>query len=230
MTDIFNIPNDEHVAIAGRTGTGKTQVCRVLLARKTYVIVLDTKGLFYWPEVPGTKWDNREKYKHILLDGGPELTLIDRLELLPRVKTPKIIYRPKWEELTLDFYNAFYQWCYRRGNNVVYTDELMSVCENPFKYPEYLKAIMTRGRELKVPHWGATQRPANIAAVTMSEASHFFVFDLNLATDRKKMVDISGVEEFNVKPSTLPGADKHSFWYYNVEVSSLFPARLKLKK
>ena len=218
------IRTDEHVLVAGRTGTGKTVLCRVYLAGFKNVVVLDTKGLFSWTEVPGTKW--KGKKNHILVDGNKVLTLTDRLETLPRIKTPKIIYRPRFEEMTLEHYNEFYRWAYLRGNTIVYTDEVMSVCKNPFTYPDFLKAIMTRGRELNVAHWGATQRPSNIAVITISEATHFFIFDLNVEADREKLISISGCQEFKEKPSTKFG--KHSFWYYHVDKDSAAPARLQI--
>jgi energy-coupling factor transporter ATP-binding protein EcfA2 len=221
------IGNDEHVLIAGRTGSGKTVLARVYLAHKKHVAVLDTKGRFSWPEIPGTKWKKGDKQDHILLDGGENLTLTTRLDRLPHIKTPKIIYRPRFEEMTLEYYNEFYKWCYRRENTIVYTDEVMSVCKNPFTYPEYLKAIMTRGRELNVAHWGATQRPAGIAAIVISEASHFFIFDLNKPEDRETLTKISGCMEFKVKPSKVYG--KHAFWYFYVDEDHAYPAKLELK-
>ena len=215
------IYTDEHVFIAGRTGTGKTWLAKNFLKGYKNVVVLDTKGLFSWTEIPGTKWHGRSGNKvinHILDDGAKILTLTNKLEKLPHIKTPKIIYRPGFEEMTLEHFNEFYRWCYFRGNTIVYTDELFSICKNPLTYPEYLKGIMTRGRELNVAHWGATQRPSGIPVVTISEATHFFIFDLNNPDDRIKVATITGCPEFKIKPSEVK--DKHSFWYYNVNDSS----------
>lgn len=211
------IYTDEHVFIAGRTGTGKTRLTRQFLAGYKNVVVLDTKGLFSWTEIPKTKWKGRvagKQTNHILVDGAGVLTLTTHLADLARIRTPKIIYRPVLEEQTLEHYNEFYKWCYLRGNTIVNTDELFSICKNPLTYPEYLKGIMTRGRELNVSHWGATQRPSGIPIVTISEASHFFIFDLNNPDDRIKIATISGCPEFKTKPSDI--ASRHSFWYYDV--------------
>lgn len=222
----MKIKDDEHVLIAGRTGSGKTQLARVYLAGVKNVVVLDTKGRFSWPEVPGTQWEKGIRSSHRLVEGGKNLTLVTRLDHLKKARTPKIIYRPVHEEMHIDYYNEFYRWCYLRQNTTVYTDEVMSVCKNHQTYPEFLKAIMTRGRELRVVHWGSTQRPANIAVVAISEATHFFVFDLNMESDRKKLTEISGCLEFMERPQVRYG--KYSFWYYHVERDVALPARLKL--
>jgi MoxR-like ATPase len=183
---------DEHVFIAGRNGTGKTFLARAYLSRFANVAVLDNKGLFQWPEV--------EK---------KELTIVTRLADLLYLRTPKVIYRPRWEEQKNEYWDAFYQWAYRRMNTAVLTDEIFSVCpRGPMVYPEYLKAILTRGRERRVAHWGLTQRPASIPIVCMSEAMHIFSFSLNIEEDRKRLRAITGAEEF------LQRVDGHRWWYF----------------
>jgi hypothetical protein len=197
----------EHVFIAGRTGSGKTYLARKYLARYPQVVALDTKGTMTWPEVP-----------------AEDLTLVERLTDLTAAKTSKIIYRPGWQELEFDYYNEFFRWCYQRGHTLVWVDEAMSICPNPHKIPDYYKAILTRGRELKVAVWSLTQRPAGIPQVIMSEATHFFIFDLNMPQDRQKLTEVTGAQELLEKPSTGYGA--YSFWYYNVEREAATPARL----
>lgn len=195
-------PN-EHVFVAGRTGSGKTFLARKYLAGFRHVAVLDTKGTLEWPEVP-----------------PEELTVVTRLSDLNAVETPKIIYRPVWEEMTEEFYDAFFSWAYRRRNTVVWVDEVMSVAPNPHRIPEHAKAILTRGRELNVAMWALTQRPSGIPQVFMSEATHFFVFDLNLPQDREKLVEVTGAPELYQKPG------KYIFWYYHVAGEKAIRARL----
>lgn len=187
------IPPNEHVFIAGRTGTGKTWLARKYAAGYKYTVVLDTKRTFKWPEVAEN-----------------EVTIVERLRDIGEVTTSKIIYRPVWEEMNMQFYNRFFQWCYMRGNTVVLVDEIMQVCKNAGTIPDFMRAIYAQGRELNVAIWGCTQRPNTIPQMCISEASHLFIFELNLPKDREKIVDVSGYEEFNEKPG------QYNFWYQNI--------------
>lgn len=206
----YYVKPNEHVFVAGRTGTGKTWLARKYLSNYQNVVALDTKGTLVWPEVP-----------------KEELTVITSLTELDGVKTSKIIYRPIWEEMEFDFYNQFFRWCYMRRNTIVWVDEAMSVCPNPMKIPEFYKAILTRGRELNTAAWSLTQRPSGLPQVILSEATHFFVFDLNLPQDREKLVETTGAEEFYERPSQY---GKYAFWYFRVDNDHAVPARLVEKR
>lgn len=201
MSKRVYIKPNEHVFIAGRTGSGKTFLARNYLAGYENVVVLDTKGTLTWEE-------------------AEEVTVVTHLADISRAETGKIIYRPVWEELAEEFYNAFFRWCYERGNTIVWVDEVMSVCPNAHRIPEFYKAILTRGRELNVAAWSITQRPANIPLVIMSESTHFFVFDLNLEEDRKRLTEITGMIELSKKPG------KYNFWYARIDADRPIKARL----
>jgi hypothetical protein len=204
----LEIRDSEHVFIAGRTGTGKTVCARQYLTGFKYVVALDTKGKLRWPEIE-----------------PKDVTVVKHLKDLPDVQTPKIIYRPVWNELDSDYYNEFFRWCYKRENTVVWVDEVMGVCKSPFDIPDYYRAILTRGRELHVAVWSLTQRPSGIPQLIISEATHLFVYDLNLPQDRAKLVDVTGAEELSLRPNIVSGK-KYSFWYYHVEAENARLARL----
>lgn len=214
------IPVNEHVFIPGRTGSGKTFLAKKYLANYQNVVVLDTKGLVSWPEIPDTEWTGEEK--EILKNNGKNenLSMVFKLKDLETADTPKIIYRPPWEELEEEYFNAFFQWIYRRKNTIVWVDEVMSVCPNPHKIPEFYKAILTRGRQRKTAVWSLTQRPSGIPQIIMSESTHFFVFDLNLPQDREKLVEVTGAVELYEKPG------KYVFWYYHVETEKAYKAKI----
>lgn len=212
------IKPDEHVFIAGRTGSGKTFLAKKYLPGYENVVVLDTKGLVSWPEIPGTKWTGRKN--HILVDGAGKLTLVTKLADLEGVETSKIIYRPDFNELTQEYFNAFFKWIYQRQNTICWIDEAMSVSPSPHTIPEFYKAILTRGRERNTAVWSLTQRPSGIAALIMSESTHFFVFDLNMPQDRDKLTDVTGAKQFLEKPG------KYKFWYYHVEWEDAVKAQL----
>lgn len=210
----LTIPPNQHVLIAGRTGSGKTWMARKYLANYNHVIALDTKGLLSWPEIPGTVWGKGERHEHELLDPGPHLTLTDTLADLPHITTPKIIYRPKLEELNEEYINEFFRFCYHRENTIVWIDEAMSICPSPYKIPYWYQACLTRGRQKYVACWSLTQRPSGIPQIILSESSHFFIFDLNLPTDREKLANVTGCNSLLEKPG------QYLAWYYNVQAET----------
>ena len=183
---------DEHVFIAGRTGSGKTWLARKYLAGYRNVVALDTKGTLAWPEA------------------GPELATVTRLSELGGVKGGRVIYRPVFEELNLESYDRFFSWAYLRGDTIVWVDELMSVAPGPLKMPESYRACLTRGRERRVAVWSLTQRPSGVPLVALSEATHVFAFDLTLEDDRKRLVSATGQKEFFERPG------RYAFWYYDM--------------
>jgi len=198
------IKPDEHVFIAGRTGSGKTWLAKKYLAGYENVFCLDIKGTLKWDDVP-----------------KDELTIITHVKDLEKVNTPKCIYKPDPAEMELDFYDEFFKFIYNRGNTICWIDECMSVTPNAQRIPFYYKAIMTRGRELGVAAWSLTQRPSGINLLPISEATHIMAFDLNLPQDRKRIADLTGAFEFLDKPG------RFNFWYYNVKNEHAVLARLK---
>jgi len=204
------IPTNQHVFIAGRTGSGKTFLAEQYLNGYKNVCVLDTKGLFTWESA------------------GKEVEIVTKISDLPLAVKSKIIYRPIWQEMKPEYYNAFFEWCYNRRNTIVYVDEFMSVSDNPFKIPDYCKAILTRGREHNVSLWVSTQRPSGISQIAISEASHFFIFTLNLQTDREKVASITGMRELLERPEdAATHKEKYIFWYVNIEKERAILAKLK---
>jgi hypothetical protein len=173
------------------TGSGKTYLTKVYAAGMNNVIVLDTKGTFDWQPLI------------------PDAPIFYHLKDLMHFKEGKAIYRPVFQELTQAYYNAFFKWCYLRKNTRVIIDEAMQVCPGPNIMPEYLKGILTRGRELKVTVWACTQRPKTIPLSLMSEATHNFIFTLNLEADRRR---VNEVINYNEIVDYIP--ELYHFWYY----------------
>ena len=197
----------EHCFIAGRTGSGKTYLLNAMamhVSDRFNVIVHDTKGT-----------DIFSKYRIY--------TRLD--ELITSKEVNKIgifVYRPDFEELEMSYYNRFYEWIYYRKNCIVIIDEAMQVCESVSKYPSYLKGILTRGREYNISAWVCTQRPKTLPLFLLSEATKFFVFGLNLLDDRKRIVEITGREEF-----LRHEACKYCFRYYDIKRNEYYVAKVK---
>jgi hypothetical protein len=204
------IKNDEHVFIAGQTGSGKSFLKQAYLSGYKNVISLDLKGkLTYEPFIN-------------------DVPVYDNLEDLMKVGEGKYIYRPRFEELEdTSYVEKFFEWIYHRQNTICDIDEIMALNEmgGSNYIPRYAKAILTRGRERQTTIWGATQRPKTIPLVYMSEASHYFIFSLKLQDDRRR------VQEFIPHSEIMEEIPKktHKFWYYNDDMDRPVKASMKIK-
>lgn len=199
------IKSNEHCFFTGKTQSGKTFCATVYLAGFKNVIVLDTKGLFSFDSIV------------------KDVPLFTQLEDLMKFGEGKAIYRPRFEELNEEYYERFFKWIYERMNTICYVDELMQICKNASDIPEYAKGILTRGMERNTAMWSATQRPKTIPLPFMSEATHFFIFRLQLDVDKKRVQEIIPSEEI------MQSIPLHKFWYYNHNLDKPVFAELKEK-
>lgn len=198
------IRSGQHVFVAGRTGCGKSQLVEAYLSSRPNVICLDTKGDVNWNTIP-------------------DVVIYDRLDrMIEKHSIGKAIYRPRWQELNFDYTDKFFEYIYLRRNTDVWIDEVMSIELTP-----YYKACLTRGRSLNISCWNVTQRPKTIPLICISESTHFFVFDLQLEADRKRIMEVVPFEEINTIPSKING--EYSFWYYNFKMNSPIVSKLDLK-
>ena len=199
----------EHYFIAGRTGSGKTFLAHALAnkaANSFNVIVHDTKGT--------------RNFDHYRI-----FTQLNELMSSAEVRKNGIfVYRPEFEELSMEYFELFYEWIYNRKNCIVLIDEAMQICESPKTYPKYLKGILTRGREYNISAWSCTQRPKTLPLFLLSEASKFFIFELNLLDDRKRIAEITGREEFLERELC-----KYCFHYFDVKKNEYYIARVRVE-
>lgn len=195
--DEIKLGIEEHGFIAGATGTGKSELAQYLIndPDKPYSVVYDPKH----SRTIG-KWRNQT-----LVYNWEELTSHHHAD------TRRIVYRPSLEESeSRAMQEAFFKWVYYQGRVRVYVDECSALLgESTANF--YLKGCLTRGRELGVSTLCATQRPVSIPLITMSEASRFYIFRLNLEEDRKRVAKITGISED--EQLTLK---QYEFFYYDV--------------
>lgn len=196
------IKTDEHVFIAGMTGSGKSYFAETYLRGYEHVIKLDTKR-----EFEERRRSDISPWRG--LKEGRDFTVIEHLEDLPYIDTPKIIYAPVYEELNNEFYNEFFRFCFERQNTIVWIDELMGITSAQI-IPDQLKRVITQGRSKNVAVWACTQRPAGIPQIIPANCTHVVGFTLRLEADRKRMVGLTGCPEF------MEDLDDYQFWYYRV--------------
>jgi len=176
---LFRFPrDDEHVAILGRNGSGKTQFAVWMLSERS------------WDRMP---WIIINSKGDDLIDAIPNTTEIGVRSSIPT--SPGIyVMRPKPIDYpTLD---EFYQVAWKRKNVGIYADEGYVSTGFP-----WFRACLTQGRSRTIPMVVLGQRPVWLDRFVWSEASRFAAFDLNLRDDQKTADNmIPGYREINLKP------------------------------
>jgi energy-coupling factor transporter ATP-binding protein EcfA2 len=194
----------DRVFLVGQTGSGKTTLAEMLCRCRYYVVVFDPKGRIGW-----------EGYE-----------VHTQLASLVASSAARLIYRPVYEELQdLDEHGTvdqFFEWVYRRGHTTLYVDEVLAVAQGDM-YPWHYGACITRGRELGIETYTATQRPARIPGIVRSEAEHDYIFKLRRASDRETMEEETGVSRDAI--FQLP---KHHFFYARQDSEAVGPLTLDL--
>lgn len=183
---MFRIKPYERVAIAGKTGSGKTYFARAVLSVCTRLVVCDAKGKLGGAEAG---WGLTEWPK-----GLDEL----KKGKLGRIRIPPMLEDDEWEEKFGELYKL--------RNVTIYIDELYGV--GPPEGSRGLRALYTRGRELGIGVWSCTQRPVKIPLYAFSEAEWIIQFQLRLKQDIERMEDMIG------DMAALPLKD-HNFLLYN---------------
>lgn len=194
----------DRAVFVGQTGSGKTTLARELLKSRRYVVVLDAKGMITWPGY------------HVCRS----------FKALTIAKAERLIYRPdplmSADDSELE---AFFSWVYLRRYCTLYIDELFlppAIVGDTF--PPHFGANFTRGRELGIEVWTASQRPKRIPQVALSESEHAYIFHLKMPQDRDRVQEFTGIEAARIQQ--LP---KYDFLYSRQDAGVQGPLRLNLK-
>lgn len=182
----FRLPRtDEHVAILGCTGSGKTTLASWVLSKAPFdrmpYIAIDYKNDELIANIRRIK----------------ELDIDDPLPEKPGL----YVIRPLPSDI-----DAMEKWLWKvweRGHIGLYIDEAYLL---PNK--EAIKNILAQGRSLRIPVIAASQRPVDVPRSLFTEASHIAVFRLNDRRDKKTVAEFTpdGMLENRLH-------DFHSFWY-----------------
>lgn len=171
MVVLPEILPDQRVVFVGKTGAGKTFLAHSLLIDVNRLLVLDAKGTLFHDDWNLEKWTGNHK-------------AMQTVDEPFRIRVPFPI-DGDWSPYLWEAYNA--------RNCTIYIDEVYGV-EKGTNPSDALRACITRGRELGIGVWSATQRPASIPMIVLSESDWIFEFQLRLDVDRKRIADIIGKE------------------------------------
>lgn len=190
------IPATGRGVLVGQTGSGKSTLAELLLRPFDYVAVIDPKGLLDWGG-----YDKQTELKNVV-----------------KSQAKKVIYAPNAEELRSEQHiDGFFAWVYMRRNTFCYIDEVYAVSYRN-EIPPHYHSILTRGRERGNGLLSATQRPMLIPTVIMSEAEQWYIFRLNMDSDRKKVEQSIGLDSEEVR--MLP---KRFFFYVKADEDLVSP-------
>lgn len=195
MVEPFKLPaDDEHAAVVGRNGSGKTMLGAFLLSMqdlksKTW-LVLDYKG----EEI----FQSLANVRHIGFSDVPDEPGLYVLSSRPDLET------------------ATENWLWRIWDH----ERVGLFVDEGYMLPQLQKgafqAILTQGRSKRIPVVTLTQRPVRVSPFAFSEASHVAVFDLNAKADRKTVEDRTGEGFMTWRPPEFPQERLprfHARWY-----------------
>ena len=180
------IRGDERVVALGKTGSGKTYAMGLFVSTLPRLLVIDPKGTLRG------KWGLKEESGSLWrkLRGDDPV----------RMRLPE----PDDGDYDRIFYRAL-----DCGPLTVYVDEVYGVMDQAGQH-RGLRALYTRGREMGVGTWAASQRPAWIPRYILSESEWIILFRLQEEDDRKRMRGLVTVEQ----QERLRG---HAAYLYNTE-------------
>lgn len=207
---LFVEPN-QHVAVVGPTGSGKTFLVTDLLTFYDNVVILDPKRKWDWTNdnhYPERKHDKRYQ---LFCDNQKDLQKLMRRVAKDDSGYP-IVYQPPKQELLREnslLLDSVAERILERGNTIYVVDEtayIANATDFQERAPNFYLCLAT-GRGLGVGVWCLMQRPRRVPTSALSETEKRFVFYLPRESDRKA-VDQDLVA--NVPWETLRKHD-HSF-------------------
>lgn len=192
----FSLPlTSQRVLVAGRTGSGKTQLAAWLLSKSPLdqmpFVIIDYK-------------------RDALLNAVSRIKRIGYGDIPDRPGLYMLQPEPSHDAAVDDWLRRVW----RKQNIGLYVDEAYQI---PHRPPfQSFNVICMQGRSLNIPAIVSTQRPAWISRYALSEADHYAVFHLNDVEDRRRIGSFLPAAALESRKPEF-----HSIWY-DVKRDGLF--------
>jgi hypothetical protein len=216
----MNLSPYERVTFLGKTRSGKTFASRFMLRLAVPKVKRDGGRVYIVATKRVYPPDFRKEHFAPF-----SFSFHSNIRAATRAKTDVVVWQPNREELLNGkiYFDAFYQWILERSEGrrgkpaLVLTDEAVNVTEGAANGgPVHFRLLYGQGGGMRVGAWSGQQDASFIQRQMLSQAEHYFVFPLRMATDRKKIGDIADVKI----PATYP--DKRGFYYIGPEGTVYF--------
>lgn len=184
----------QHVAVVGRTGSGKTYLISKLIELRKYVIVFRTKP-------------DKNKF--------PGFEKVRRASAMDHWGAERILLEPAYERQAIEGYEMLDR-AWRDGGWTVVIDENW-YAEAHLGLKPYIVRLLTQGRSKDISVVVGMQRPVDISRFALSEITHLFVFRTE-GRDLKFSLRDSTNDAIVPAVRALRG---HDFVYYNAAKDEL---------
>lgn len=190
----------QHVAVVGRTGSGKTFLISKLVALRKYVVILRTK-----PDKNTFPGFERER----------------KASAMDRFGAERILLEPDYNRQAREGYEMLER-AWQDGGWTVVIDENW-YAEQQLGLKPYIVRLLTQGRSKDISVVVGMQRPVDISRFALSEITHLFVFRTE-GRDLKFSLRDSTSDKIVPAVRSLRG---HDFVYYNAAKDELTTGNAK---
>ncbi len=212
LRDHLDWKTDEHFALIGPTGQGKTTMLMNLLPLHPYRVVFATKP--------------RDPTMDALVQSG--YTRLDRwVSLDPRVYPHRVLWPPATRldsvQLQKDVFRDAFGKIYREGGWTVAVDETWYMA-NTLKLGTELKQYLLQARSLGISLICASQRPAFIPLEIYDQSSHIMFWRDN---DESNLRRISGISwrSADLVRTIVANLERHQVLYVDIRTGAMFRTR-----
>lgn len=171
---MFGIHSNQHIFIAGKTQSGKSELLKSFINQFYRVVFHDRKH----------EHQAFAKQNHYYVINTPE-----QLQTLLHKGAKRIVYQPA--DPSVEDFDEVCHLIYDLGNTTFVIDECASYAPTG-RVPFWCGELMRLGSGRGIGVISLTQRPRDVSNVLISESTLIISFRLALATDRTKMAETCG--------------------------------------